>query len=242
PKPGLLGIASTQREVSRVDAYGTDASALPVKIEVRRYAEPAGTPDRKLEQLLYLEGGHVIADVAASTLEVPVAGKLLTVDRRGSAPPNADSTVSDDARGDALFRWTGRLLMDRARGEITMSDTVRLDHRRLSDGTRVELECNQLTARVRAQGAIEDQSGSGQLERAVAQGRVWMRAQGRELTAGEVAYDAPASLVTASGEPGQTVSLIDLKSGSPFSAKWLSWNIATDRFEALQTQPIIVPR
>ena len=234
--------ASTSRTVSRVDADGDAASNRPVKIEVRRYAENAapGT-ERRLEQLLYLEGQRVVADIAASTLSVPVAGKLLTVDRRNESPAPSDKPFSGDARGDALFRWNGSLLMDQKQGQIRMLDSVRLDHRRVTDGSRVELECNALTATVLADRPTETTTASGQLKKAIAEGRVWMRAQGRELTAGEVAYDATGSTVTAAGESGQPVTLMDLKTRAPFAAKWLSWNIATDRFEALQTQPIIVP-
>ncbi len=234
--------ASTSRTVSRVDADGDAASNRPVKIEVRRYADNAapGT-ERRLEQLLYLEGQRVVADIAASTLSVPVAGKLLTVDRRDETPVPSDKPFSGDARGDALFRWNGSLLMDQKQGQVRMLDSVRLDHRRVTDGSRVELECNALTATILADRPTETTTTSGQLKRAVAEGRVWMRAQGRELTAGEVAYDATGSTVTAAGESGQPVTLMDIKTRSPFAAKWLSWNIATDRFEALQTQPIIVP-
>jgi hypothetical protein len=242
-------VSSGGRQVEQVEAIGDPERGRPAKAETRRYQQglPSGT-EKVLERLVYLEGMRLIADSAANTLVVPGAGKLLAVDRRPAAD-KADAPTAvkspgpidgDGARGDALFRWQGDLLMNRASGHMSMREQVRMDHRRLGNGSRIELECGELSAQLAP--ASAGASDSDQLEEVVAIQRVWMRTGGRELTGGELRYYAPSSTVTASGEPGQNVTLIETRSGSPFSARWLGWNLATDRFEALDTQPIIVPR
>ena len=234
-KAGGADIRSS-RKVTRVEALGGYA---PVKVEARRYE--AGKPE-ELSQLLYLESAKVIAFGVEGMIEVPQEGKLLAVDRRPSKSDAGRGSLENSGRGDALFRWKKSLTLDRSKGELRMSGEVQLDHRTLADGSRVRLECDTLTAFTESMTQAVDKAGIGQLRKAVATGKVWMRGMGRELTAAEVAYDAGRSLVTASGGLNSKVNVVDTKTGSPFAARWLNWELNTGRVEALSTDPMIVPR
>jgi hypothetical protein len=234
--PGEATDIRSSRKVTRVEALGGDS---PVKVETRRYE--AGKPE-ELAQLLYLESAKVIALGVEGMIEVPQEGKLLAVDRRPSNSQAVKGSLESSGRGDALFRWKKSLLLDRAKGELRMTGDVQLDHRTLADGSRVRLECDALTAFTESMTQVADDSGVGQLRKVVATGKVWMRGMGRELTAAEVAYDAARALVTAAGGANSKVNVVDTKTGSPFAARWLNWELNSGRVEALSADPMIVPR
>jgi len=107
----------------------------------------------------------------------------------------------------------------------------------------VLLECRQLDARLDTDNSDVTRASSGRLAGAVATDRVWMRYGGRELTGRVLSYDATTDVVTANGDGGANpVSMLDLAKGAPFSAQSIVWNLATNRFEAKQISPIVMPR
>jgi len=225
--------------------------ATPATIESRRYAPDTNPP--ALQRLLYLEGARIDTDAVAGTLDVPTPGKLLAVDRRRSTAPDAARTPGplslegDAARGNALFTWTGSLHMDRPSGELRMLEGVRLVHDRLDTNDRTELECRELTARVResAQTGATDQLGpefAGELISANAKDSVWMRAAGKELRADELTYDAVGAIVDASAGPGRTVSMFDPQQPAPVNAQQIVWFLKTGRVETRNVRPITAPR
>lgn len=232
------------RAVTLVRAIGGGTG--PAKVESRTYV--AGG-ERVLQQLLYLESGIIEADNSAGELRVPGAGKLLAVDRRNSATTSPGSAMSDsmsDTTGNSLFAWSNSMSLQRSTGLARMLGSVKLVHDRQNGSERVMLECEQLEAKLAMDAAASpgDLTGSsGRLANAVATDRVWMRYDGRELTARVLAYDAETDIVTANGDGNlNPVSMLDLSKGTPFNAQSILWNLGTNRFEARQLSPIVMPR
>ncbi|MDI1289760.1 MAG: hypothetical protein PSX37_07430, partial [bacterium] len=236
------------RAVSLVRAIG--GTAGPAKAESRTYVGGGGEP--VLQQLLYLESGIIEADSAAGELRVPGAGKLLAVDRRRATtaptttPGGAMSDSMSETKGNSLFAWSDSMTLQRASGLARMIGSVKLVHDRQNGDERVMLECRQLDALLAMDQPTDsgDATGSsGRLANAVATDRVWMRYDGRELTARVLSYDAANDMVTANGDgSANPVSMLDLSKGTPFNAQSIQWNLSTNRFEARQMSPIVMPR
>jgi hypothetical protein len=113
-------------------------------------------------------------------------------------------------------------------------------------GDRTELECDELTARVREQGSgaadLDEEHMEGELLSAAAKGGVWMRSSGREMRADTLDYDAITGMVDAQAAKGRKVTVIDPKTGVPSSASRVLWNLKTDKVELKNTGPVTMPR
>jgi hypothetical protein len=156
---GLDGPAEPgERRVQRVrvtGGQGPNGEPASASVEHRRF-NSAPTATRALARLVYLQGPSVEADLAAGTLDVRGAGKLL-VDQpqdgaiAAAAPlPNSPNLLAGtsltQARGTSLFSWTGSLRMDRATGTLALRQGVQLTHRPADTQARLTLDCDELDA------------------------------------------------------------------------------------------------
>lgn len=101
------------RELLGLVAFGGTDNAgtqTPARLESRRYSLPLTEIEPEAEQsvghpaldrLLYLQGDRVEAVACAQTLDVPGAGKLLLVDRRGHDPSGSDPARPAPTHSDA---------------------------------------------------------------------------------------------------------------------------------------------
>ncbi len=222
-------------------------------IESRRYAPTAADGSRVLLQLHYLQGPRIIADNAAGTLDVPGAGKLMVVDRRTpdeqrpavASPPASPPTSPDPspfagatARGDALFDWQGSLTAQRtdAGSSMTMTDRVRMTHRRNGDDLITSLDAPVLIARTG--GAAQ---GQGERVQGVhAEGGVWVRSGDKEVTADIVDYDAETGILTAVASLGNQVRVMD--GPNIWTASAIRWDMISGRIEIAAPGGVVAPR
>ncbi|MCE7975317.1 MAG: hypothetical protein DYG92_13500 [Leptolyngbya sp. PLA1] len=222
-------------------ATATGPAGTPASIESRRYAREVAPPT--LEQLLYLEGGEVRADLTKGTLAVPGAGKAVSLDRRAAArgqSPGSPLHVGD-GRGATLFRWAGSMVVERQSGTATLAGGVKMTHEALA-GERTELESESLTARFSEQPSPGSDTPRGELLTASAAGGVWMRSGGTELRADSLEYDARGRSAEAWGGTGRPVTAVDPSRATPLTAARMRWDIATGRLEVLDAAPITAPR
>jgi hypothetical protein len=233
----------------------------PVKVDSRRFVPRGdGEASDAIERLLYLEGLEIHVDNEASTLTVPIAGRMFVLDQRerqAAAKANSDRSVDPlsqlaDSSGEALFRWGGSLVANRSDGTLTMTKDVSMRHRRLEDDNITELTAaTEVRAKLsksdpastgpkRKPGAIE--SSLGQLEWATAKGSAWLANQGRQVQADELLYNASVGEVDATSGEGSNVTLLEPQSGTPLTARRILWNLKTGRIEVKQPGTIVAPR
>lgn len=238
--PLLAGLAPTSSSSRRVlTAEGTsDDPVSPVRLEVRR-----GGPEGRM---LYVEGQKIAATNGARTVHVPGAGKLLNSDRRpdlANAPLPAtgsrstqDGVLPGSGKGDAIFTWKNDAMLDIAAGSAELDGGVRMVHRRTVDNALTELECDHLTA------SIEEDLKTRRLSSVRADGQVWARSQGREMTAQLAIYNAPLGVLEATGGDGGEVLVSDPRSGEPLNARAIRWTLPTGRIEVIDPGAISGPR
>ncbi|HEX2837072.1 MAG TPA: hypothetical protein VHN77_02985 [Phycisphaerales bacterium] len=238
--PLLAGLSPTSGSSRRMlTAEGTsDDVANPVRLEVRR-----GGPEGRM---LYVEGQKIAASNGARTVHVPGAGKLLNSDRRpdlANAPLPAtgsrstqEGALPGSGKGDALFTWKNDATLDIAAGSAELDGGVRMVHRRTVDNALTELECDHLTA------SIEEDLKTRRLSSVRADGQVWARSQGREMTAQLAIYNAPLGVLEATGGDGGEVLVSDPRSGEPLNARAIRWTLPTGRIEVIDPGAISGPR
>jgi len=231
-----------------------------------------------IERLLRLEGPEIVADNRAGTIRVDHPGRLVVADHRGDdaeqaeqgtsdsqAPDTAASTDAspspsdgqgsatplsgDGVRGSALFTWRGSMLAERESGRIVLDRGVRMDHVRLGDRLRTELDCERLTAHVRIPDQPEPTDAQGaepiarsSLDRVQAQGAVLLRSGEAELLADELDYDASSGIAIATASPDNTVTYFDPQAGAPVTAKRLRWDLISGRIEVDRPGGASAPR
>lgn len=231
-----------QRRVVRMLGQSGSAGEL-VKVELRRYAaEPSA--ERRLEQLVYLEGATIDVGVARGTLDVPGRGRLLLMDRtpggeaRGASV--SDALAGGDARGTALFSWAESMALDRRSGEIRFVRDVRLTHDTV-DRQRTVLEGDGLTAWMTPlrDGGLTEPAAGMQLLRAEAVGAVRVSGNDRQIEADRLLYDAQGRRIEAQAGAGRRVTMSGR--GSPVSGSGLVWDLAQDRVEVRDIGPVTTP-
>lgn len=275
-----VGGRGQDRKVLRARASGSDQEIEgggPARVEAVRF-EPgnAGADGRTLVDTVYLEGSVILADEQNGTLDIPGAGALLVVDRRSDPQPAVEMTDSmrdpvlahpersvenggapggsltagGSMRGDALFRWTESLKVEREAGIATMRGTVRLIHVSIDGSEQTELESRELVAEFEDVPTPEEVSAADQsAERAsrrftsaTATGSVWMRSGGKEITADSMEYDAVGRTVRAVASGENAVTMYDPARPTPVSAKVLFWDLARNRIEIKEPATIVLPR
>jgi hypothetical protein len=220
----------------------------PARIESRRYGPPAADGSPVLSQLLYLEGGRIVIDNAAGTLDVPGAGKLVVADRRtpeAERPAAPSPLAGGSARGDALFNWQGSLHVERETGLMTMSHAVEMIHSRAGDGMVTQLTAPVLTARApggpeggtAAPGSAGD--GAGRLQSVHAEGGVWVKSGEQEITAHTIDYDADTGILTAH-TPGGVVRVT--QGANIWNAAAIRWDMHAGRIEIIDPPGSVSPR
>ncbi|MDX9910843.1 MAG: LPS export ABC transporter periplasmic protein LptC [Phycisphaerales bacterium] len=206
----------------------------------------------RLERLLRLEGGEIIARYADGTLDVPGAGRLALADLRDpalGADAEGDEQQSDMGRGSTLFVWEGGFTFDRAAQRAMMRRGVSMTHRRIADSLETIVECEQLTAEFRGLGA--GLSGAeierGELTRVVAEGAVYIASLldgvlRREVIADRLTYDAIGGIAEVFATPGNRVSMFDADRATPASAEEVRWDLKSDRVEITGAGSVTTPR
>lgn len=249
-------VAKVERKLLRAQAIGSiaeDDKGERASIESRRFANADGS----LERLMYVEGATITADEEKGTLHVPGAGVLFALDHRAAAERqkkaakngNLANQLAGDAtgsRGEAKFEWKGSLLADRNARTATLHDSVKLRHHRSQDGLLTDLECTDLVATMAgtAANAAENANAkdmTGDLKTALAKGAVWLRSGTREITGGELLYDAANGLVDAQGQSGGLVNIFDQGRATPMTAKRIMWNLISGRLEVREPGTIVAP-
>ncbi|MFA6046095.1 MAG: hypothetical protein WC718_14015 [Phycisphaerales bacterium] len=240
-----------KRTLDTAVAIGTDAR--PARVESKRF----GPDGMVVDQAMVVEGARIAVDETHGVFEVPTAGKMLLADRRAPAEPTSAATEATppamalrptSSRGDTLVSWTGTMKYDRAEGRIHATDGVRAIH--VVDQESMQLDCDDLLAFVSTQASEVNGTlvQAGQLKSALATGRAWLRtrrkdgAQSRELSAGQVAYDAVTTVAQADASIGGPVTISDSKTGAPVKARRIVWNLKGDRVEADGVQQFAAPK
>lgn len=257
--PGLAppGAKGESRRLLSVRVYADEAappeSRSPALVTLQRFMPPLeGQPGPRLERELRLSGSSIFADNAASTIDVPNAGTCRVLDMReetGEPKSSLLPTSTTTPRGGARFTWQQSMHFERPSGTLNMTGAVSLAHVRLADNAKTELECDELTARVREKppGANEPAPASpedlhAELLSALAKGSVWMRSNGKEMTAQVLDYDAEHGLADATAPGGGTVTYFDPATGSPIEATRVHWDLIKDRVEISGIKPVVAPR
>lgn len=217
-----------ERELISARIYGHAPSGqdpIPAKIESRTYAQD--DPERVIG-LIYLEGSQIIANNQNQSLDVPVAGTLLVLDRSEDDESGMNTSTGIAAAGPGLtrFTWQGRMNLNRAQGTANFIDQVVVRQKTISTGRVATLSTDQLDARFDI--GEQDQEQSTRLLSASATGSVRFLFEQRELLADSAIYDAIEDSLFASAIDNKLVTLYD-ESPAPTSAKTVKWDLAEDR-------------
>lgn len=259
---GAMGVdpSGGGRKLIRAKAEGAvleEAGGANATVESWSYAADKTAPGGKRpERLLYLEGPLVLASDAEQTLDVQGEGRLLVVDRRYfdgevHAPGAKDEDTGLGARlgqgsvGGSMFSWMGSMHLDRAAGDIHFLKRVRLNHKPQRDASLMELECEDLTAKIveRGAGAGADAKGvDGELESADAKGAVWGRSVARELVADRLFYDAKTGKAEAQASDGNRVTVFDRLKATTVTAAHILWDLNGDTIEVVDPGTVTAPK
>lgn len=254
------GAAANANKGSTETASATTANSASGEGVIAQ-AEPPSTPGRRLEQIVYLDGPRIIADDEEGTLRVPSEGRALFVDQRmaetasGVSSTNpASGVATGDLRGTTKFEWKGSMVYRRESGVVNLLDTVEMVHKPMDNQPFARLTCNELEALV-GTGAPQGEEGAasggsdsvsvraGKLTRATAIGNVYIESQDRKkLVAERATYDAERSIIEASADGANLVSMFDESQAVPMVARKMRWDLAGDRIEITEPAPTTVPR
>lgn len=246
------------RKMIRARAEGSimeETDGTNATVESWRYAADKAAPGGKRpERVLYLEGPLIKASEVDGTLDVDGDGRLLVVDRRyfdgAAGTPAADDAgiaakLGEGSVGGSLFSWMGSMHLNRAEGSIHFLERVRLNHKTQREASLMELECEELTAKVRERAAGEgaDAKGvDGELESAEASGAVWARSTSRELIADRLSYDAKAGKAEAFASEGNRVTVFDRLKATTATAGRLKWDLTGDTIEIVEPGSVTAPK
>jgi lipopolysaccharide export system protein LptA len=258
-RAGSLGMDPTGggRKLIRARAEGAamdvEGGANATAESWRFIADKAAPEGRRPERVLYLEGPLIMASDAEQMLDVEGPGRLLVVDRRyfdgsaGAAARGEESglgaSLNQGAVGGSIFAWQGSMHLDRDAGSVHFVERVRLNHRPQRDASLMELECEDLTAKIAERGeGPEAQSVDGELESADARGAVWARSAARELIADRLNYDARTGKAEAEASEGNRVTVYDRVKATSITAARILWDLAGDRIEVISPGTVTAPK
>ncbi|NBC10308.1 MAG: hypothetical protein GVY24_01050, partial [Planctomycetes bacterium] len=161
-------------------------------------------------------------------------------------PDEADAPVNFAGQGATLFLWQGSLTLDAAANDMTIREGVQMIHRPQDNEELgvVQLDCQLLYADLTETGGLTAWSTEGtpdaSLRLVEATDAVRLSQRGRQISSDHLRYTADDRVVTLWSEE-QPVELIDEAGGSSMTAEALKWDLAHDRFEALQLRSGIAP-
>lgn len=204
---------------------------------------PASDESGAIEQVNVVGAGrmlveHYQADAPADGEEAAAAGDD---EREGERKP-----VNFAGQGATLFIWQGRLTLDAANNDMVIVDGVQMIHRPRGEPEEgvVQLNCQRLLADLTQTGGLTAWSSRGTpdatLRLVEATGAVRLIQQGRQISSDHLRYTSEDQTVVLWTNEGE-VSLIDEEGGSSMTAAALKWNLAEDRFEAMQMRGGIAP-
>lgn len=231
--------------VTGSDLERADGKRASVESRSYRLNEDA-SEGRELESLVYLEGSMIVGDNAQGTMTVPSAGMLLSFDKRNT-PPKVEVVGEEPttARGTARVRWTTELTYERVPGLATVRGGVKLDHAPLDSPDKAELESEKLVVRFRDAESVNEKGMRlvrGQFLGATANGAVWARSMGKEITSDQLEYDAAARTIEAIASEGNLAQMFDPKNPTPMTARRIFWDLTKDRVEIKDAGTITIPR
>ncbi len=255
PQSSLPGPAQDQRKVIKAVARAAPDRPEIATVESRKYdtvVELGKTGKAGVEQLVYLEGREILADLALGTLDVPGKGRSVVLDRRvtqGATPqPGPAGPLGGSSRGTALFDWAGSMHYTRRTGDLTFLGGAQLTHAREADGSTVYLEAQRVDAVVLG----TDKPGSsggvqrGRLTKATGTGAVFGKLKSatgeRQLTSDRFLYDADLGTVRAWADESAEIIVYDSTTASPVRAAEILWDLARDRVEVVKPSTIVAPR
>lgn len=231
--------------VTGSDLERSDGKRASVESRSYRLNEDA-SEGRELESLVYLEGSMIVGDNAKGTLTVPSAGMMLSFDKRNT-PPKVEVVGEEPttARGTARVRWTNELTYERVAGLATVRGGVKLDHAPIESPDKAELESEKLVVRFRDAESMNEKGMRlvrGQFLGATANGAVWARSMGKEITSDQLEYDAAARTIEAIASEGNLAQMFDPKNPTPMTARRIFWDLTKDRVEIKDAGTITIPR
>lgn len=239
-----------ERKLLLASVTGSDlerADGKRASVESRSYRlNEDASEGRELESLVYLEGSMIVGDNTQGTLTVPSAGMMLSFDKRNT-PPKVEVVGEEPttARGTARVRWTNELTYERVPGLATLRGGVKLDHAPIESADKAELESEKLVVRFRDAESVNDKGMRmvrGQFLGATANGAVWARSMGKEITSDQLEYDAVARTIEAIASEGNLAQMFDPKNPTPMTARRIFWDLAKDRVEIKDAGTITIPR
>lgn len=261
--PSQAGLAPGERRLLKAEAIGASVEregGANASVEMRRYARPIQTiasaddvsrpikvGDRVLEQVVYFDGGRIIADDIAGTVEIPGAGRAIVRDQKNAA--STDSVKSSvevspqpgGSRGTSRFTWTGSMKLDRASGLLRMLKDTELVHLPLGSNQVTRVVATQMDATLNLRGDGLD-ARSAELQRAEAIGAVFAESGTQKILADRLVYEALIGTALATSSDGNRVTLYDERKPTPMVARALKWDLVRDRVEVTEPAPITSPR
>ncbi len=257
---------SGDRRLLRMEAIGASVEqgqGARASVESRQFAldrDASGAVTRTLRRHLYLEGDRILAGADQGTLNVPGVGRLL-IDQREperteqeiAAPTRAGQDglidVSRGKTGTSLFDWTGSLMLNRSTNLLSISDSVRLIHRRGPTDPIITLQCQTINGELRDAAGASGDAGQdpmlrpAELRAAQAFGNVFVQSDdGKQMTAEQLAFDVDRQVLEASGGSESRVSFMDPTKSAPVLAQRLLWFLREGRVEVIQPSAVIIPR
>lgn len=260
PQSTVEGPAQGDRKVVKAVVKAAPERPELATVESRKYdaVVKLGKPGKAaVEQLVFLEGREILADLSLGTLDVPGKGRSVVLDRRASqvsaatpAPPTPGSPLGGSSRGTALFEWEGSMHYVRPTGDLSFLDGAKLTHAREADGTTMYLEAKRVDAVVQG----TDKSGApsesavqrGRLVKATGTGAVFSKLKSatgeRQLTSDRFLYDADLGSVRAWADESAEIIVYDSTTASPVRAAEILWDLAKDRVDVVKPSTIVAPR
>ncbi|MBY0310885.1 MAG: hypothetical protein K2W85_02325 [Phycisphaerales bacterium] len=257
------GLAAGERRLLKAEAIGASVEregAPNASVEMRRYARPIQTiasaddadrpvriGERVLEQVVFLDGGRIIADDVAGTVEIPGAGRAIVRDQKNAGSTEASKTTAAPAspatgsRGTSRFTWTGSMKLDRPSGLLRMLKDTELVHLPLGSNQVTRIVATQMDATLNLRGEGLE-ARSAELQRAEAIGAVFAESGTQKLLCDRLVYEALAGTALATSNDGNRVTLYDDRKPTPMVAKALKWDLTRDRVEVTEPAPITSPR
>jgi hypothetical protein len=184
---------------------------------------------------LRMSGPLLGFDIATEQARTRGAGSLLGEDYTDHKHDAKLGAIRVSGKGATLFSWTGRLLMDGRRADITFERDVNMTHRPADRDELIELRPGKLVADMTGLSGIVALSTSEieslRIDHIEGVGAVQIRDAQRLISAHRLYYDGEAQTALLEAAPRRAVQVVKLDEPKPIRARQIIWDLARDRIE-----------
>lgn len=157
-----------------------------------------------------------------------------------------ESVVDISGKGNTLFQWTGKMVLDGGHGQMHINDDVIVIHQPWQKEQSISMYCQKLDAELESSvgiNALEFSSREGMaLHSALAQDSIYIDTGDKTIQADRLEYDGKRKNIILEAFGDNLVSVVEKTSAFPFEAARMVWDLTTDSIRGENVKSITMPR